>query len=350
MRDQLIAYVNHLFERAEPSARLLELRDELLQNTLDHYDDEIADGKDEQTAYAAAVQGIGDVEPLVGPLRRPTPLGHFRRAVAISLYVLCVIPVILCGQFGEFWEALGVCMMFWMAAVATTLLLLGDLHKDRRRNLRAIGIGIFVLCVTPTIFFDGLLSGALGDVLGICLMFALAAVATVLVVFSCSAPAAHTSARAEAAVPDNAPAAVSNTVPAAAPAANAAQPEKKKAFYKQSLAYRIGVPIYWVFVVCLFGFAAQYGAWYYAWLIFPAAGAVYDIVLGLILSVKGFGGGRKLAGGLLWLAMLVGFLALTVTIDGSWMYTWLVFPIAALLNGVIGGIFDLIKGENNYEK
>lgn len=64
MREQIQAYVNGLFADAALTIRNTEVRQEILQHTLDRYDDLVASGKPEQEAYDEAVAGIGDVSEL----------------------------------------------------------------------------------------------------------------------------------------------------------------------------------------------------------------------------------------------------------------------------------------------
>ena len=63
MREQLIQYVSLLFAGAENCE---DTRQEILQNTLDRYDDLIAQGKSEEAAYRLAITGIGDINEILG--------------------------------------------------------------------------------------------------------------------------------------------------------------------------------------------------------------------------------------------------------------------------------------------
>ena len=58
MREQLIRYVDLLFAGA-PNAQ--DVKQEILQNTLDRYDDLLQQGKSPEAAYSLAISGIGDV-------------------------------------------------------------------------------------------------------------------------------------------------------------------------------------------------------------------------------------------------------------------------------------------------
>ena len=74
MREQLIQYVTLLFAGAQDCA---DTKQEILQNTLDRYDDLVAQGKSPEAAYRLAIGGIGDIneilaaEPETAALRQP---------------------------------------------------------------------------------------------------------------------------------------------------------------------------------------------------------------------------------------------------------------------------------------
>ena len=57
MREQLIQYVELLFAGAPGSE---DIKQEILQNTLDRFDDLISQGKQPEAAYRLAISGIGD--------------------------------------------------------------------------------------------------------------------------------------------------------------------------------------------------------------------------------------------------------------------------------------------------
>ena len=140
MRDKLCAYVEGLFRDAPDTPQVREVREEILQNTLNRYDDQIASGVGESAAYQAAVSGIGDVEALLasfGVKKPEKPNKSVARrvcvAVAVALYILCVVPVILCDEL-QMPDALGVSLMFLMVAVATALLVFTGGHKASKTS------------------------------------------------------------------------------------------------------------------------------------------------------------------------------------------------------------------------
>lgn len=127
MRNKLICYVNSIFEGIPNTPEVQELREEILQNTLDRYDEECARGVSETVAYNVAVMSIGDTDELLAAYRKPKKEKKSSRrvcvAIAIALYILCVVPPAVADEMG--WpEALGVSMMFLMIAAATALIIL----------------------------------------------------------------------------------------------------------------------------------------------------------------------------------------------------------------------------------
>lgn len=135
MREQLIQYVNLLFAG---SADTEEIKQEILQNTLDRFDDLVARGSTEAAAYRQAIAGIGDVGEIIGG-KEPdfqaeenyNPLPDFEgtapavarmlRAVAIFLYIVSPVPLLISDALG--WDVIGLCLMLVIIAIATLLLL-----------------------------------------------------------------------------------------------------------------------------------------------------------------------------------------------------------------------------------
>lgn len=133
MREQLIQYVDLLFAGAENCE---EIKQEILQNTLDRYDDLIAEGKVPEAAYRLAITGIGDINEILGAPRTAapvkespkrdadTPTKKTLRAVAVALYILCLIPLIVLSELGM--ETIGFCGTLAIVAAATVLMMLGS--------------------------------------------------------------------------------------------------------------------------------------------------------------------------------------------------------------------------------
>lgn len=135
MREKLTQYVNLLFAGAQDAD---EIRAEILQNTLDRYDDLIAQGKSPEAAYRLAIGGIGDVNEILGTQSYTTPTAQTvkevihnevediqrkkLRAVAIAMYILCAIPIFILGDLGL--GTLGLCLTIALVAAATYIMMI----------------------------------------------------------------------------------------------------------------------------------------------------------------------------------------------------------------------------------
>ncbi len=132
MNEKLREYIDSLFEKAPNTARAVELKEEMLQNLTEKYNDLIGEGKSEEAAYNIAVASIGDVESLIANLGAITPDAEKSRkrnalfiAIAVGLYILCVVPCILLQN------VTGVVLMFVLIAVATGLLIYNGITKEK---------------------------------------------------------------------------------------------------------------------------------------------------------------------------------------------------------------------------
>lgn len=128
MRNQLVSYIDLLFA-GNPGTE--EIKQEILQNTLDRYDDLIGAGKTPEAAYSLAISGIGDIGEILGGTNgaeQAAPVSEEHKAVgktneklmsaiAVALYILCPVPVMI------FQDALGVCLLLVLVALATGLLI-----------------------------------------------------------------------------------------------------------------------------------------------------------------------------------------------------------------------------------
>lgn len=145
MKEQLVQYVNLLFAGTENTD---DMKQEILQNTLERYDDLIAQGKAPQAAYQLSIAGIGDINELLGRTEQketepqqesksqdtPYPVWkRVMRAVAICLYIVSVIPLIALEHAGL--EELGLCGTLAIVAVATAILIFtGNKHSNQETN------------------------------------------------------------------------------------------------------------------------------------------------------------------------------------------------------------------------
>lgn len=150
MREKLISYVNLLFAGNEESD---DIRQEILQNTLDRYDDLISQGKAPEAAYRLAIGGIGDINEILGQepvsempkaspassvpaFRRDTPIKKTLRAIAVALYILCPIPLLVYADSGM--EIYGLCGVLILVAIATLMMMLGKADSEETSTQKSL--------------------------------------------------------------------------------------------------------------------------------------------------------------------------------------------------------------------
>lgn len=134
MREQLVKYVELLFAGTTDT---YEIQQEILQNTLDRYDDLIEQGKSPEAAYRLAISGIGDINEILGQqsqpfptveastTEQPNPNRKLLRSIAIALYILCAVPMFLTNG-----STLGLCITVAIVAVATAIMVYTGKDKN----------------------------------------------------------------------------------------------------------------------------------------------------------------------------------------------------------------------------
>ncbi len=141
MEQQIRAYVDELFSETVPSRKSVELKEEMIQNLTEKYNDLIAEGKTPEAAYNIAIAGIGDVSYLLKDLEKDTANpavmeAHRRKSalfisVAVMLYIISVIPIaVLSAMFTQGWIP-GLILMFVFIAAATGLLIYNGMTKPK---------------------------------------------------------------------------------------------------------------------------------------------------------------------------------------------------------------------------
>lgn len=147
MREQLVNYIDLLFAGAPNAA---DIKQEILQNTLDRYDDLVAQGKSPEAAYSLAISGIGDIsEVLGGPPHAARPQSpsasaqpSYKKAekplwkksltaIAVALYIMSPMPLFVLQNES------GLCGLLAFVAVATALVIIASSgKKDAQKEQR----------------------------------------------------------------------------------------------------------------------------------------------------------------------------------------------------------------------
>jgi hypothetical protein len=143
MVQKIRAYVDDLFAGTQPSRKSVELKEEMIQNLTEKYNDLLSQGKTPEAAYNIAIAGIGDVSDLLKDLEKetisPEAVNAYRQrsamftAIAIMMYIISVVPLILLASFSRYPNApiIGVAIMFFLIAGATGLLIYNGMTKPK---------------------------------------------------------------------------------------------------------------------------------------------------------------------------------------------------------------------------
>lgn len=267
MREQLIQYVSLLFAGAENCE---DTRQEILQNTLDRYDDLTAQGKSEEAAYRLAITGIGDINEILGrkdtvlpamPVEREetdTAFKKLLRAIAVGLYILCPLPLIVLNELGM--DTFGLCGLLCFVAVATVLMILGAKKQDSPEK------------------------------------------------------------------------------------EDSDEPKSEMGKSVSSLIWAIGLAVYLVLSFLT-------GAWHITWVIFPILGAVNALVCAMIpaenpTALRRNSSLKKGINSMIWaIGLALYFIISFATM--AWYITWLIFPITGAVQGLVRAILDLKEAVNN---
>ena len=144
MRDQLSQYIELLFAGAQNAE---DIKQEILANIQERYDDLVAQGKTPQAAYQLAISGIGDINEILGSVSsetvvprvsieqkdndQPAEKPFWKRileAISIFLYIISFSPLLVLAELGM--ETIGFCGTLSIVAVATVLLILSNGRKN----------------------------------------------------------------------------------------------------------------------------------------------------------------------------------------------------------------------------
>lgn len=141
MNERLRKYIDSLFMDAPETRKAVELKEEILQNITDKYNDLLSEGKTEEAAYNIAIASVGEVNELIDNLRGGTSTMQYPSneviemsrqktakitAIAVALYILS--PAVLIATNGRL---IGLFLMFCMAAVATAMLIYNNMSRPK---------------------------------------------------------------------------------------------------------------------------------------------------------------------------------------------------------------------------
>ena len=136
MKEKITQHFNKIFADAPKTRKALDLKQEMMQNAMDKYDDMVADGYSEEDAYHNVVESIGDVTELFSEVEERNLLtlpekDRKKRALltasAVGMYIFAGVVFFFFGM-------------------------IGDITRNYRYNLTSLGFVLALLiCIAPTV-------------------------------------------------------------------------------------------------------------------------------------------------------------------------------------------------------
>lgn len=155
MRKAVKKYVDRLFAHSAEENK--DLHDEILQNTLDRYDEEIAAGRSEREAYDAAIAGIGNIRPLFYEERPMTARRTVELIVTLILWISATIGFVALCYFGYWTYAW---LLFPLAGTLNTIFKGLVRLLPRGEGIRLLVHGLLWLAVIYVYWHVSNLTGA----------------------------------------------------------------------------------------------------------------------------------------------------------------------------------------------
>ncbi len=141
MNEKIRKEVSTLFENAPNTKRANDLKDEIISNAEDKYEDLVKQGKKEDEALETVIKEIGNVDELVEELNKNNPIHTEYReearkktglvvSICVGLYILAIISVIMLEELGlpDFITASG---FLAIAGVSTCILIYHFMTKPK---------------------------------------------------------------------------------------------------------------------------------------------------------------------------------------------------------------------------
>lgn len=110
MNERVKKYLDELFEDAPKTRKAMELKEEMLQNSMEKYQDLLSDGWSEEDAYKNVIGSIGDVTELFEDLEEKNLLNlseadrkkkAILTSVSVGLYILAGVVLLASTLIGD---------------------------------------------------------------------------------------------------------------------------------------------------------------------------------------------------------------------------------------------------------
>lgn len=133
MYEKLQISLDKLFENAPKTKKVKELKEEIMGNIKEKYDELLRNGRNEEEAVSIVIGGIGDIDELVADLREEENINYeliqrnrekraFMISLCLGIYIMSVVVEIFGVSFLYMDSILVTCIMLTMDAVASCML------------------------------------------------------------------------------------------------------------------------------------------------------------------------------------------------------------------------------------
>ena len=143
MNSKIKNYVEVLFSDIPRSKKANELKEELLSNMSERFDDCIQEGKTENQAYSLVISSLGDIDEMLAevmPNAEFVQQASFYRnrnakntAIGVAMYIIGAVFLIGLGGLGEFlgnedfYGVIGLLILLVISAVATGIIIYSNM-------------------------------------------------------------------------------------------------------------------------------------------------------------------------------------------------------------------------------
>ncbi len=141
MNEKIRIYVNNLFKEAPNTKAVNDMKDEIISNAVDKYNDLKAEGKNDKESYEKVILEIGNIDEIVSELAKEDPIKReyyekSRRktalivSISVGLYILSLIACIVLDEL-NMPDFIIASSLFTLAGIPTCLLIYHFMSKPK---------------------------------------------------------------------------------------------------------------------------------------------------------------------------------------------------------------------------
>ena len=189
MKERIRKHIDGLFKDAPKTRKAMELKEEMIQNTLEKYQDLVGEGYQEEDAYQNVINSIGDVTELFGELEEknllnlPEDLRRKRamlKTIAVGLYIFAgavfIMGMVIVDYYLSMMQEAGLlifaatiflcipptCMLVYAANMYPAFSKKEEnlvetykeaVHARNKKKAVKVSVGVIIWLVTITIYF-----------------------------------------------------------------------------------------------------------------------------------------------------------------------------------------------------